>query len=67
LTGKTRIRLVDLDAEHYGVAREYMVRLESSDFEDRAGVERRRRGRQTADEFQRPFADCPYEGRRCAA
>jgi 6-phosphofructokinase 1 len=34
VTGKTRIRVVDLSAEHYKVAREYMVRLEPSDFDD---------------------------------
>ena len=33
-TGKTRIRVVDLGSEHYQVAREYMVRLETEDLED---------------------------------
>ncbi|HXH20755.1 MAG TPA: diphosphate--fructose-6-phosphate 1-phosphotransferase [Dehalococcoidia bacterium] len=34
VTGKTRIRVVDLASEHYQVAREYMVRLEPEDFAD---------------------------------
>ncbi len=33
-TGRTRIRLVDTQAEHYRVAREYMIRLERKDLED---------------------------------
>jgi 6-phosphofructokinase 1 len=33
-SGKTRIRTVDLAAEHYQVSREYMVRLEPEDLED---------------------------------
>ena len=33
-TGRTRVRLVDTQAEHYKVAREYMIRLEAEDFED---------------------------------
>ena len=33
-TGRTRIRLVDLNSEHYRVAREYMIRLEPEDLAD---------------------------------
>jgi len=33
-TGKTRIRRVDVDADFYRVAREYMIRLERADFVD---------------------------------
>ena len=33
-TGRTRVRLVDIDSEHYNVAREYMIRLKSQDLED---------------------------------
>ena len=33
-TGRTRVRLVDLQSEHYKVAREYMIRLETDDFAD---------------------------------
>jgi 6-phosphofructokinase 1 len=35
-TGRTRVRLVDLDSDHYRVAREYMIRLESEDLADDA-------------------------------
>ena len=31
-TGRTRIRLVDIESEHYRVARDYMIRLEERDF-----------------------------------
>ncbi len=30
-TGRTRVRLVDIESEHYRVARDYMIRLESRD------------------------------------
>jgi len=33
-TGRTRVRLVDLESEHYRVAREYMIRLEPEDLDD---------------------------------
>jgi 6-phosphofructokinase 1 len=33
-TGRIRTRLVDIGAEHYRVAREYMVRLRRGDFDD---------------------------------
>jgi len=33
-TGKSRIRLVDVNKPSYGVAREYMIRLEREDLED---------------------------------
>jgi len=33
-TGRTRVRLVDVDSEHYKIARRYMVRLRRDDFED---------------------------------
>ncbi|MBI5102372.1 MAG: 6-phosphofructokinase [Nitrospirae bacterium] len=32
-TGKTRVRLVDINSETYEVGREYMIRLEKKDFE----------------------------------
>ena len=34
-TGRTRIRAVDVHSEYYMVAREYMIRLERQDLEDR--------------------------------
>ncbi len=36
ITGRTRIRLVDMGCDHYRVAREYMLRLEPRDLEDPA-------------------------------
>ena len=32
--GNPKVRIVDVDSELYRVAREYMIRLESEDFED---------------------------------
>jgi len=34
VTGRTRVRLVDIGSEHYNVAREYMIRLEPPDLQD---------------------------------
>ena len=39
-TGKTRIRRVNVDSVQYRIAREYMIRLERRDFENRADLER---------------------------
>jgi 6-phosphofructokinase 1 len=33
-TGRTRVRLVDVESEGYRVARQYMIRLEARDLED---------------------------------
>jgi 6-phosphofructokinase 1 len=33
-TGRTRVRLVDVESQHYEVARKYMIRLERRDLED---------------------------------
>ena len=33
-TGKTRVRMVDINTEHYKIARRYMIRLRRDDFED---------------------------------
>jgi 6-phosphofructokinase 1 len=38
-TGKTRVRMVDIESESYRVAREYMIRLEPGDFKNRDRVE----------------------------
>jgi ATP-dependent phosphofructokinase / diphosphate-dependent phosphofructokinase len=35
-TGRTRVRLVDTDSEHYGVARDYMIRLTPANLENEA-------------------------------
>jgi 6-phosphofructokinase 1 len=34
ITGRTRVRSVDIRSEHYKVARDYMIRLEQRDLED---------------------------------
>ncbi|MGE5445458.1 MAG: 6-phosphofructokinase, partial [Ignavibacteriales bacterium] len=39
-TGRTRIRLVDIDTESYEVAEEYMIKLKKSDFEDPEQLEK---------------------------
>ena len=39
-TGKTRVRMVNVESEGYRVAREYMIRLEAKDFEDSSWVEK---------------------------
>ncbi|HKO54163.1 MAG TPA: 6-phosphofructokinase, partial [Polyangiaceae bacterium] len=33
-TGRTRVRMVDIDTEYYKIARRYMLRLRKDDFED---------------------------------
>jgi 6-phosphofructokinase len=33
-TGRTKVRLVNMESEHYRVAREYMIRLEPEDLQD---------------------------------
>jgi 6-phosphofructokinase len=38
-TGKTRVRLVNVETEGYQVARDYMIRLEPSDFTDPSWIE----------------------------
>jgi ATP-dependent phosphofructokinase / diphosphate-dependent phosphofructokinase len=38
-TGKTLVRMVDINSESYRVAREYMIRLEREDFENPSWVE----------------------------
>ncbi len=37
-TGRTRVRMVDTDTEHYKIARRYMLRLRRDDFEDAAEI-----------------------------
>jgi 6-phosphofructokinase len=39
-TGRTKVRLVNLDSEHYRVAREYMIRLTPEDLQDADTVAR---------------------------
>jgi 6-phosphofructokinase 1 len=55
-TGRTRVRMVNTASEGYRVAREYMTRLEPSDFRDSSWVEKlARAGNMTADEFRERF------------
>jgi 6-phosphofructokinase len=37
-TGRTRVRMVDTDTEHYKIARRYMLRLRRDDFQDEAEI-----------------------------
>ena len=55
-TGRTRVRMVDIESEGYRVAREYMIRLEEEDFKDPAWVEKLAlAASMTVDEFQNKF------------
>lgn len=64
-TGRIRIRVVDMNAEHYKVAREYMVRLEPSDFDEPERLERLAAAAgMTVEEFRGQFA--PVVSRRPA-
>ncbi|HST52349.1 MAG TPA: hypothetical protein VLJ61_10105, partial [Pyrinomonadaceae bacterium] len=55
-TGRTRVRMVNVESEGYRVAREYMIRLEPQDFKDSSWVEKlARAGNITADEFHERF------------
>jgi 6-phosphofructokinase len=55
-TGKTRVRLVNVESEGFRVAREYMIRLEAEDFADPRQVEKlASAGNQTPEEFRERF------------
>jgi ATP-dependent phosphofructokinase / diphosphate-dependent phosphofructokinase len=55
-TGKTRVRNVDVTSESYRVARSYMLRLDSSDFEDPDWTEKlARAGNLSIEELRRKF------------
>jgi len=55
-TGKTRVRMVNTQSEGYRVAREYMTRLESKDFDDPAWIEKMASaGNLTSGEFRNRF------------
>ncbi len=55
-TGKTRVRMVNTKSEGFQVAREYMIRLEPSDFKDPAWVEKLAEAANlSADEFRGKF------------
>jgi 6-phosphofructokinase 1 len=56
VTGRTRVRQVDVDSDFYRVAREYMIRLEHRDFEDLKTLARLARvAGVTPDEFRDRF------------
>jgi 6-phosphofructokinase 1 len=55
-TGKTRVRMVNIDSEGYRVAREYMIRLEPRDFAEPAWIEKlAQAGNTTAEDFRTRF------------
>ena len=55
-TGKTKIRMVNVESEGYRVALEYMIRLEAKDFEDPSWVNKMAdAGNMTPDEFHNRF------------
>jgi ATP-dependent phosphofructokinase / diphosphate-dependent phosphofructokinase len=39
-TGRTRVRMVDVDTEYYKIARRYMLRLRKDDFEDATEIQK---------------------------
>ena len=57
VTGRTRVRLVDLHSTRYAIARRYMIRLRRDDFADPAAVARFAAvAHMTPDDFRRQFA-----------
>ncbi|MDO9576224.1 MAG: diphosphate--fructose-6-phosphate 1-phosphotransferase [bacterium] len=55
-TGRTGIRLVDINSESYEVAKAYMIRLKKQDFDDRENLERlARAGNLSIEEFEDRF------------
>lgn len=57
VTGRTKVRLVDIHSEHYKVAREYMIRLEPRDLEDSTTLERlAEAAKVTPEQFKAKFA-----------
>lgn len=57
VTGRTKVRLVDINSEHYKVAREYMIRLEREDLENPEMLEKlANAAKMTPEEFKKKFA-----------
>lgn len=57
VTGRTKIRLVDINSEHYKVAREYMIRLEREDLENPEMLEKlAKAAKMTPEEFKKKFS-----------
>ncbi len=56
-TGKTRVRLVDINSEGYEVAKEYMIRLKAGDLADSSSLKKlARAGNLEMTEFKRRFS-----------
>src|SRR5262245_49499635 len=56
-TGRTRVRMVDIESTRYAIARHYMIRLRRDDFADPAAVARFAAiAHLTPEEFRRQFA-----------
>ena len=60
-TGRTRVRKVDCESEHYAVARKYMIRLERRDLAN-PGMRSQLAdaGKMSPEEFVREFAPATY-------
>jgi 6-phosphofructokinase 1 len=57
VTGRTKVRLVDINSEHYRVAREYMIRLEREDLENPEMLAKlAAAAKMTPEEFKKKFA-----------
>ncbi|MCX7642612.1 MAG: diphosphate--fructose-6-phosphate 1-phosphotransferase [Armatimonadetes bacterium] len=57
VTGRTKVRLVDINSEHYRVAREYMIRLEREDLENPEMLAKlAEAAKMTPEEFKKKFA-----------
>ncbi len=57
VTGRTKVRMVDLNSEHYRVAREYMIRLEREDLENPEMLAKLAdAAKMTPEEFKKKFA-----------
>ena len=64
-SGRTRVRMVDVDTEYFRVARKYQIRLETSDFENMKWLSRlARAGQLTLEEFSEKFGYLAEEHRR---
>ncbi len=56
VTGQARLRTVDIETEHYKIARRYMLRLRRDDFEDPTEIEKLARiAHLSVEEFRRQF------------
>lgn len=59
VTGRTRVRQVDTDAEAYEVARQYMLRLEAADLEDPVMLQTlAEAAKMSPEDFRAKFARC---------